>query len=162
VIRVAILTVSDGVAAGERDDRSGRAAVEWIDRRGWSLVEHRVAADEPAVITPALAGWSDAGVADLILTLGGTGFGPRDVTPEATAAILERLAPGIAEALRAAGATKTPQAVLSRGLSGIRGRTLIVNLPGSESAVREGLAILEGIVPHAVDLLNGRTEHPEN
>lgn len=162
MIRVAVLTVSDGVAAGARDDRSGRAAVEWVEEHGWSLVEHRVVADERADITPALARWSDANVADLILTLGGTGFGPRDVTPEATAAIIERPSPGIAEALRAAGVAKTPHALLGRGLSGIRGRTLIVNLPGSESAVREGLEILDRIVTHAVDLLSGRTEHPES
>ncbi|NIR46530.1 MAG: MogA/MoaB family molybdenum cofactor biosynthesis protein [Gemmatimonadetes bacterium] len=162
MIRVAVLTVSDGVAAGTREDVSGRTAVDWIDRQGWSLVEHRVAPDERAVVTRMLTEWSDTTDVDLILTLGGTGFGPRDITPEATSSVIERRAPGIAEALRASGASKMPHAMLGRGLSGIRGRTLIVNLPGSKRAVREGLELLERVVPHAVDLLHGRTEHSGN
>ncbi len=162
MIRVAVLTVSDGVAASSREDTSGRAAIAWVDRHGWSLVEHRVVPDDRAVVTRVLTEWSDTTGVDLILTLGGTGFGPRDITPEATASAIERPAPGIAEALRASGVPKTPHAVLSRGLSGIRGQTLIVNLPGSESAVREGLELLERVVPHAVDLLKGRTEHDGN
>ncbi len=159
MIRVAVLTVSDAAAAGDRQDTAGPAAVEWVARRGWSLAEHRVVADEPRDITAALVGWADGDAADLVLTLGGTGFGPRDLTPEATEPALERRAPGISEALRAAGRTGTPHAALARGLAGIRGRTLIVNLPGSEKAVREGLAVLEEIVPHAVQLLGGDTEH---
>lgn len=159
MIRVAVLTVSDGVAAGKRQDASGDAAVGWVAHHGWSLVEHRTAPDEAAVVTAALAEWADRGVADLIITLGGTGFGPRDVTPEATAPVIERSAPGVAEALRAAGNEKTRFAALGRGLAGIRGKALIVNLPGSEDAVRQGLAVLEEIVPHAAELLGGRTEH---
>lgn len=159
MIRVALLTVSDGVHAGARDDTSGQAAREWVSRLGWTLAVHDVVPDDAETIAARVAAWADRQAADLIVTLGGTGFGPRDVTPEATAPVIERAAPGIAEALRAVGRRSTPYAVLSRGLAGLRGRSLIVNLPGSESAVREGLEVLEIIVPHAVDLLGGRTEH---
>lgn len=159
MIRVAVLTVSDGVAAGVRQDRAGEAARAWVERHGWSLVERNVVADETADIAATLCRWADGDGVDLILTLGGTGLGPRDVTPEATASILERPAPGISEALRASGSASTPFAILSRGVAGARCRTLIVNLPGSERAVREGLDVLERIVPHAVDLLHGETEH---
>lgn len=159
MIRVALLTVSDGVYAGARDDTSGQAARDWVSRLGWTLTAHDVVPDDAGTIESRVASWADGGKADLIVTLGGTGFGPRDVTPEATASIIERAAPGISEALRAVGRRSTPYAVLSRGLAGIRSRSLIVNLPGSEKAVREGLEILEAIVPHAVDLLGGHTEH---
>ncbi len=159
MIRIAILTVSDGVAAGKREDTSGALLVAWVEQRGWSLVEQRVVADESPQIAAALSQWADRGQVDLILTTGGTGFGPRDVTPEATSAVLERPAPGLAEALRAAGMQSTPFAALSRGVAGIRGGCLIVNLPGSEKAVRQGLEVLDRIIPHAVDLLAGRTEH---
>jgi molybdenum cofactor synthesis domain-containing protein len=123
------------------------------------LIEHSVVADEAEAIADKLAGWADGEQVDLIITLGGTGFGPRDVTPEATASVIRRFSPGIPEALRAEGLGGTRFAMLSRGVAGIRGKALIVNLPGSERAVREGLAVLEEVVPHAVDLLNGRTEH---
>jgi len=159
VIRVAVLTVSDGVAAGKREDMSGQVAVERIARRGWSLIEHAVTPDEAEAISSILVRWADSGEVDLVVTLGGTGFGPRDVTPEATSTVLRRPAPGIAERLRADGLRDTPFAVLSRGVAGIRSRTLIVNLAGSEKAVRSGLDVLEEVVPHAVELLGGRTEH---
>jgi molybdenum cofactor synthesis domain-containing protein len=159
VIRAAILTVSDGVAAGKRLDGAGDLLAAWLEGRGWSLAERRVVPDEEPGIAAVLSDWADHARADLILTTGGTGFGPRDVTPEATSAVLERAAPGLAEALRAAGLKNTPFAALSRGVAGIRGSSLIVNLPGSEKAVREGLEVLDKIVPHAVDLLAGRTEH---
>ncbi len=159
MIRVAVLTVSDGVAAAKREDRSGNAARDWVLGLGWSLVEQAVVPDETGSVVAALCSWADSGMVDLILTLGGTGFGPRDVTPEATFSVIERAAPGIAELLRADGQRSTPNAVLGRGLAGIRGRTLIVNLPGSEMAVRQGLELLRRIVPHAVDLMGGRTEH---
>jgi molybdopterin adenylyltransferase len=159
VIRVALLTVSDGVFAGVREDTSGPAARDWVSRMGWSLAGQEVVPDDSAEITARLVSWADGEIADLILTLGGTGFGPRDVTPEATEPAIERAAPGIAEALRAAGRLSTPFAVLGRGMAGIRNRSLIVNLPGSEKAVREGLELLGGVVPHAVELLGGRTEH---
>jgi molybdopterin adenylyltransferase len=159
VIRAAILTVSDGVAAGKRVDTSGELLAAWLEGRGWSLAAQRVVPDESREIAAVLIDWADRDHADLILTTGGTGFGPRDVTPEATSAVLERPAPGLAEALRAAGMKSTPFAALSRGVAGIRGRCLIVNLPGSEKAVREGLELLDRVAPHAVDLLAGRTEH---
>lgn len=159
MIQVAILTVSDGVAAGRRKDVSGALLAGWLQKRGWSLAEERVVPDEMQEIAAVLSDWADRGRADLILTTGGTGFGPRDVTPEATSTVLQRHAPGLAEALRAAGLRKTPFAALSRGVAGIRGSCLIVNLPGSEKAVRQSLEILEQVVPHAVDLLAGKTEH---
>lgn len=159
MIRVAILTVSDGVTSGEREDESGAAARAWVERCGWSLTEHAVVPDETADIAAVLSRWADAGRADAIITLGGTGLGPRDVTPEATASVLWRPAPGICEALRAAGTQYTPFAVLSRGTAGIRASALIVNLPGSRAAVVQGLEILQRIIPHAVDLLAGRTGH---
>ncbi len=159
MIRVALLTVSDGVASGHREDTSGKTAAEWVQRCGWSLVDHSTVPDETVEISAAIVAWTDGGEVDFILTLGGTGFGPRDVTPEATASILERPAPGVAEALRAHGMRDTPHAMLSRGQAGIRGRSLVVNLPGSTRGVQSGLEILEKVIPHAVELLGGNTEH---
>lgn len=157
--RVAILTISDGVAAGTREDTSGAVAAAWVAERGWQLAEHGTVADDAGRITAELLRLSGETEAELILTLGGTGLGPRDVTPEATAAVIERPAPGLAEALRADGLHKTPYAMLSRGVAGTRGNTLIINLPGSEKAVTEGLALLTRVLPHALDLLAGHTQH---
>lgn len=154
-IRLAIITVSDGVSAGARQDGSGAAIAEWAERAGHVIVAREILPDESERIAAALVRHTDRGDVDIVITTGGTGFTRRDVTPEATAAVVQRLAPGIAEAIRARGAAVTPFALLSRGLSGIRGRTLIVNLPGSEGGVRDGLNVLDDVVAHAVQLLRG-------
>jgi molybdenum cofactor synthesis domain-containing protein len=155
-MKVGILTVSDKGARGEREDRSGPAIREMIEAAGGEVVRMKIVPDEQADIRAALIAWSDEGL-DLVLTTGGTGFSPRDWTPEATKSVLEREAPGLAEAMRRAGAEKTPTAVLSRAVAGIRGGTLIVNLPGSEKAVRESLAAVLPALPHGVDILKGRS-----
>lgn len=154
-VRVAILTISDGVAAGGRMDRSGAAIAAWAAHEGHVVAAHELVPDDRAAITRALARLADAGTVDVVLTTGGTGFTQRDVTPEATRAVIERDAPGIAEAIRSQGAAQTPFAMLSRGVAGLRGAVLIVNLPGSTSGVRDGLGVLTPALRHAVQLLRG-------
>jgi molybdopterin adenylyltransferase len=152
-IRVAVLTVSDRSSIGERPDASGPALVDEIERIGWQLQEKKIVPDERLEIEKTLLHWCGLGTIDLILTTGGTGFAPRDVTPEATIAVAERLAPGLVEAMRLASLRITPHAMLSRAAAGIRGQTLIINLPGSPKAAVENLATVIPVLPHAVELL---------
>jgi molybdenum cofactor synthesis domain-containing protein len=153
-MKVGILTVSDKGARGEREDRSGPAIREMIEAAGGEVVRTAIVPDEKEEIQAALIAWTDEGM-DIVLTTGGTGFSPRDWTPEATKSVIEREAPGIPEAMRRAGAEKTPSAMLSRAAAGIRKSTLIVNLPGSEKAVRESLAAILPALPHAIEILRG-------
>ena len=156
--RIAVVTVSDGVFAGEREDGSGDLVKAWIRRCAYSLAGADIVPDEGEAITSRLLHWCDVQGVDVVLTTGGIGLAPRDVTPEATRAVLEREAPGISEMLRRIGAESTPYAALGRGLAGIRGETLIVNLPGSPQGVSEGLVALDSVVDQAVDLLRGDLE----
>ncbi|HEY1478662.1 MAG TPA: MogA/MoaB family molybdenum cofactor biosynthesis protein [Gaiellales bacterium] len=161
-MRVAVLTISDGVAAGAKDDLSGKVLGDAAEAAGLEVSWRGVVADEQATIAGELARLCDDDVAELVLTTGGTGFAPRDVTPEATRAVLERLSPGIDEALRADAIARFPHGMLSRGVSGTRGRTFVVNLPGSPKACAEGFQVLAPVLEHAVSLLRAEpTAHPK-
>ena len=156
-MKAAVITVSDGVAAGEREDESGALLVELLEAERYE-VEHRVVPDERPQIAAAIREFAQR--AHVILTTGGTGVSPRDYTPEATESVLDRHVPGIAEALRADAIEKTPHGLLGRGLAGIRGQTLIVNLPGSPGGCRDGFALIKPALPHAVELIaGGQSEH---
>ena len=161
-IRASVVTVSDKGYAGEREDASGPLLADLLRKMGAEVASQTIVPDERVEIERVLITLADEAQVDLVVTTGGTGPAPRDVTPEATQAVIEREAPGLAELLRSEGYRKTPLAVISRGVAGIRGRTLIVNLPGSPKAVREGMETLAPILPHAIKMLRGvDTEHGE-
>lgn len=154
MLSAGILTISDRSARGEREDASGPLLADMIRSNGWKVVFQEIVPDDFIRIKTILTEWCDSQEVDVILTSGGTGFSPRDVTPEATQAVIERAAPGLAEAMRSFSLRKTPHAMLSRATAGIRGRTLIVNLPGSPKAARENLEVILPVLPHAVQLLS--------
>ena len=159
-VRLAILTISDAGSRGERADSSGDLIAAWGKERGYAIAERALVPDDTSRITSQLVAWCDGDKADLVLTTGGTGLTQRDVTPEATRAILDKEAPGIAEALRMTSFPRFPRSALSRGTAGVRGKTLIVNLPGSPGGVRDGLDVLASLVEHAVELVRGaKTGH---
>ncbi len=158
-IRAAVLTLSDAGSRGERVDTAGPAAAELLRGAGFELAETAMLPDDQSQIAELLLRWADEAQYGLVVTTGGTGLGPRDRTPEATAAILDYRVDGIAEAMRAAGLASTPRAMLSRGLSGVRKRTLIINLPGSEPGARESLAAVLPVLRHAAEVLQGNTAH---
>ena len=161
-MRVAVLTVSDGVASGAREDLSGQVLADGATAAGHTVIWRGVVEDDRVEIARELRRLCDDDVADLVLSTGGTGFAPRDVTPEATLDVLERLSPGVDQALRADALARFPHGMLSRGVSGTRGRTFVVNLPGSPKACAEGLAVLQPVLEHAVSLLRAvPSEHPD-
>ncbi len=155
--KVGVLTISDACSAGRREDTSGQAIVESLPSEVYTLVRRAIIPDEYPVIVETLRSW--VGICDLILTTGGTGLSPRDVTPEATLAVIERPVPGISEALRIEGLKHTPMAILSRGVSGIAGQTLIINLPGSPKGVKEGMELLLPLLEHALGIMKGEALH---
>lgn len=158
-IRAAVITVSDACASGHREDTSGRALVELLSEHGAEVVETKILADDLDPLAHTLRVLCERTDVNLIVTTGGTGLGPRDNTPEATRQVIEREAPGVAEAIRAESLKVTPMAMISRGVCGVCSGTLIVNLPGSPKAVRESFAVIKPVLSHAVDLLAGKTAH---
>jgi molybdenum cofactor synthesis domain-containing protein len=158
-IKALVITVSDACSRGERADESGETLVRLLDEMGAQLVSRELVSDDQEPLANLLAQLADRGEANLILTTGGTGFGPRDNTPEATRSVIERDAPGLAEAMRAESLKHTPMGMISRGVCGIRSGCLIVNLPGSPKAVSESFAVIKPVLPHVVDLLAGKTRH---
>lgn len=159
-LRFGILTLSDRSSQGEREDASGPALARLVQAEGWSVTRQSILPDDESAIRTTLIEWSDSAGMDIILTTGGTGFSPRDVTPEATRAVIEREAPGLAEAMRAASLRITPHAMLSRNVTGIRKRTLIINLPGSPKGAVENLRVVMPVLSHAIQLL-GEDPHSE-
>jgi len=153
ILRFAVLTVSDRSSRGERTDASGPALVEIIKDRGWQVVRQEILPDDLPMLRETFSSWADRGDVDVILSSGGTGFAPRDITPEATRQVIDREAPGLAEAMRAASLSSSPHAMLSRAVTGIRGRVLIINLPGSPKGAVENLQVILPVLEHAVKLL---------
>ena len=154
-MRISIVTISDSVAAGQREDGSGKALAQRCREAGWEVISTTLVADEESQIRSELLRLADSAKIDLILTTGGTGLGPRDVTPEATASVVTRQVPGLAERMRQAGYEKTANAILSRSIAGVRGSTLIVNLPGSPRGAVESLDAIANLLPHAISVLHG-------
>lgn len=157
-IRFGILTLSDRSARGEREDESGPALARLIQAGGWQVIKQAILPDNESQIRAALIEWADDGALDVILTTGGSGFAPRDVTPEATRSVIDREAPGLAEAMRLASLKITPHAMLSRIVTGIRKKTLIINLPGSPKGALENLEVILSVLPHAIQLLRDDPE----
>lgn len=155
MIRTAVLTISDSCAAGKRKDLSGQAVIDMLPDDKFEICRKEIVPDSREEIAQKLIFFSDRDNIDIVFTIGGTGPGPRDITPEATAAVSEKMVPGLGEIIRAEGFKKTPRAVLSRGTAGIRKNTLIINLPGSPKAVRESLEIIMNLLPHAVEMTHG-------
>ena len=158
-IKAVAITVSDACSRGEREDASGLALVELLRSGGAEVVDSRIVSDDLEAVVQVLREFSEREDVNLIVTTGGTGLGPRDNTPEATLQVIEREAPGVAEAIRAESLKVTPMAMISRGVCGVRSGTLIINLPGSPKAVKESFAVIAPVLPHAIDLLEGRTAH---
>ena len=160
MFNVGILTISDKGAQGQRHDRSGEVIRESLSQLGSHIIKYGIVPDEHEVIAGKLAEWADEGGVDVILTTGGTGLGQRDVTPEATLSVIDKSVPGFAEAMRVKSLEKTPMAMLSRAIAGVRGKCLIINLPGSPKAVQECLEVVLPAIPHAVEIIKGEvTEH---
>ncbi len=159
--RAKILVLSDLATKGEREDRSGPAVREILESHGWQVTSVELLPDDLDQIRDRLIDWTDAEDCDAIFTSGGTGIGPRDVTPEATRSVIETEVPGLAELMRAEGTRNTPLAALSRAIAGVRKRKLIVNLPGSPRGARESLESIIEVLPHAIDQIQGRTAHSE-
>jgi molybdopterin adenylyltransferase len=160
-LRAKILVLSDLATRGEREDRSGPAVREILESHGWQVTALEILPDEFDLIRERLIAWTESGDCDAIFTSGGTGLGPRDVTPQATQSVIDTEVPGLAELMRFEGRKSTPLAILSRAVAGVRKRQLIVNLPGSPRGARESLESIIGVLPHAVDQIQGRTAHPE-
>src|SRR5436190_1215396 len=158
-INAVIITASDACSSGEREDKSGAALIELLTELGARIVAKEILSDDLEPLSDKLREYADRPDVNLILTTGGTGFGPRDNTPEATRRVIERDAPGLSEAIRIETLKNTPMAMISRGVSGIRSSTLIVNLPGSPKAVRESFAVIKPVLAHVIDLLSGNTRH---
>jgi molybdenum cofactor synthesis domain-containing protein len=158
-IHAIVITVSDACSRGEREDTSGKSLVQLLNDIGANIVETTIVSDDLEPLIKSLREFADRDDVNLIITTGGTGLGPRDNTPEATQAVIERQAPGISEAIRAESLKETRMAMLSRGVCGVRSGTLIINLPGSPKAVKESFAVVAPVLAHALDLLAGRTAH---
>ena len=160
MLNIGILTISDKGSQGKREDVSGPVIREVVSQIESTIIKYEVVPDEPDAIGGKLVEWADGGGVDVILTTGGTGLAQRDITPEATLSVIDRNAPGFVEAMRAKSLEKTPMAVLSRGVSGLRGQCLIINLPGSPKAVKECLDVILPAIPHAMEIIKGEvTEH---